>query len=107
MFSFLRYGWFSKSEIEPVGVPSASTADEACLQPQFVQKVSSINTESTCGEVKRMEETSEEFKPSTSTGAMNAVLADKISSDGSIGPKVLYYYFFGIFCIDCCYCVIE
>jgi hypothetical protein len=54
-----------------------------------------------------MEETSEEFKPSTSTGAMNAVLADKISSDGSIGPKVLYYYFFGIFCIDCCYCVIE
>lgn len=83
----LRYGWFTKSEIEPVGLPSASTADEACLQPQFVQKVSSINTESTCGEVKRMEETSEEFKPSTSTGAMNAVLADKISPDGSIGPK--------------------
>uniref|UniRef100_A0A6N2LX40 TSL-kinase interacting protein 1 n=1 Tax=Salix viminalis TaxID=40686 RepID=A0A6N2LX40_SALVM len=83
----LRYGWFSDSEIKSVGVSSTSTTYEACSQPQFVQKVSSISSESTCGEVKRVEETSEEFKPSTSTGAMNAVLANKMSSDGSIGPK--------------------
>ncbi|KAJ6413494.1 hypothetical protein OIU84_006319 [Salix udensis] len=83
----LRYGWFSDSETKSVGVSSTSTTYEACSQPQFVQKVSSISSESTCGEVKRVEETSEEFKPSTSTGAMNAVLANKMSSDGSIGPK--------------------
>ena len=103
MFCFLRYGWFFTSEIESVGVSSTSTACEACSQPHFVQKVSSINTESTCGEVKRVEETSEEFKPSTSTGAMNAVMANKMSSDGSIGPKVLYLFFVLIVVI----CVIE
>jgi hypothetical protein len=43
-------------------------------------------------EVKWMEETSEEFQPSTSTGATNVVSADKVSSNELIGPVVLYIF---------------
>ncbi|KAJ6907973.1 TSL-kinase interacting protein 1 isoform X2 [Populus alba x Populus x berolinensis] len=91
----LRYGWFSDSGTESVGVPSMSTTYDACLQPQIMQQVCSIDAVSARGEVKWMEETSEEFQPSTSTGATNAVLADKVNEAkrdvGSFGqPSTLW-----------------
>ncbi|PNT27679.2 hypothetical protein POPTR_007G077700v4 [Populus trichocarpa] len=84
----LRYGWFSDSGTESVGVPSMSTTYDACLQPQIMQQVCSIDAVSARDEVKWMEETSEEFQPSTSTGATNVVSADKVSSNELIGPVV-------------------
>lgn len=69
-----------------------STTYDACLQPQIMQQVCSIDAVSARGEVKWMEETIEEFQPSTSTGATNAVLADKVSSNELIGPVVLYIF---------------
>jgi hypothetical protein len=57
-----------------------------------MQQVCSIDAVSARDEVKWMEETSEEFQPSTSTGATNAVSADKVSSNELIGPVVLYIF---------------
>ncbi|CAK7337817.1 unnamed protein product [Dovyalis caffra] len=82
----LSYGWFLNSGTKSVGVPSLSTTHDAGLRPQVMEKVCSIDAESTHGEVEQIEETRKEFKPSTSTGAMGVVLPDKNSSNGLIGP---------------------
>lgn len=71
-------------------MPSTSIPLEDCLQPESMQKGCSTNKESRYDEGKQIDVSSEEFKPIIASGAMDVVVADKMSSNGLVEPKVLY-----------------
>uniref|UniRef100_A0A5B7BVJ8 Putative TSL-kinase interacting protein 1 isoform X1 n=1 Tax=Davidia involucrata TaxID=16924 RepID=A0A5B7BVJ8_DAVIN len=75
----LRYGWFSTLDLKTFGLPFTSTPLEACLESEGIQKGCTTISEIMYDRKKKLEVTSEEFKPIDMSEA--AVIAEQRSLD--------------------------
>lgn len=85
--SVTRYAWSTNTEASTSEMPSTSISIQGSLKSE-VQKGCSTNVANHYGKVKKIEETSAEYEHVTGNGATTAVLAENMSFNRPIDPKV-------------------